>query len=183
MKKTIFTLTLVLGLSTVLFTSCGNDDTPTTPGGSTTSAAKEYLIINGTRYEGEDFFSKKFFYTNSTMELRIQLTEGFYPRIHINHEGTVLEELVAREYDVAPELGSYFPNGDQYEVGFYYAEGDMPGDCRYLGILNPTPPNGKYELKKVDGKLVSEFTKAQMDCRGASKADIAAEGYIIWEEK
>jgi hypothetical protein len=48
MKKTIFTLTLVLGLSTVLFTSCGTDeDTKTTPTPIAKTLDKSELVDKG----------------------------------------------------------------------------------------------------------------------------------------
>jgi hypothetical protein len=55
MKKTIFTLTLVLGLSTVLFTSCGTDEGPgTTPTPTTTTKTldKSKLVDKGWYVEG-----------------------------------------------------------------------------------------------------------------------------------
>jgi hypothetical protein len=67
----------------------------------------------------------------------------------------------------------------------FYTEGTLPVFCQYNGITGPSTPHGKYELKTVDGKLVSEFKKAQMECVEGSTGDAAfdIEGYVIWEEK
>ena len=63
MKKTIFTLTLVLGLSTVLFTSCGTDEGPgTTPTPTTTTKTldKSKLVEKEWFGEGKLTYSHKF---------------------------------------------------------------------------------------------------------------------------
>ncbi|PCJ67348.1 MAG: hypothetical protein COA58_03240 [Bacteroidetes bacterium] len=192
-KKSIKTVSTLKFLSVValafslsfFITGCGTDDAPPKDGGSGTTETAEYLIINGTRYEADEIVSKKFVVSNSHIKLRIKLGSGVYPWFDIDHEGTSTAELVEREYDVAAEIGSYFPDGDLYEVGFYYAEGALPTYCRYLGITEPATPHGKYELKKVDGKLVSEFVKAQMECVDGNTGDanLTIEGYVIWEEK
>ena len=60
MKKTIFTLTLVLGLSTVLFTSCGTDETPVTPATAAKTLDKTKLVDKEWYGEGKSTYSHKF---------------------------------------------------------------------------------------------------------------------------
>ena len=60
MKKTIFTLTLVLGLSTVLFTSCGTDDTPVTPTTTTKTLDKTKLVDQDWFFEGRTTLNHRF---------------------------------------------------------------------------------------------------------------------------
>ncbi|PCJ65163.1 MAG: hypothetical protein COA58_09880 [Bacteroidetes bacterium] len=180
--KFLSVVALAFSLS-FFITGCGTDDGPPKDGGSGTTETAEYLIINGTRYEGADFVSKKFSGSNSTQELRIRLGAN-YPILVLEHEEDSNGEIVEREYDVN-SLGSYFPDGDLYEVGVFYTEGSPPASCQYYGIDGPSTPHGKYELKKVDGKLVSEFGAAQMECveGNTGDANLTIEGYVIWEEK
>ena len=176
---------LAVFFSLGLFISgCGPDDTPTTPKttppDTTSNATTEYLIIDGTRYESGDF-TKRVYDQGGDRKLQIKFG-NIYPQLEIAHEPDENDELVKREY-IPYRSSSYFPGGDTYEVGFWYAEGPLPSFCQNFAIKEPSTPHGTYELKMVDGKLVSEFGVVQMECReGNGKAISTIEGYLVWEE-
>jgi len=165
----------------LFISGCGPDDTPkTTPTDTTTNAATEYLIIDGTRYESGDF-TKRVFDQGGDRKLELEFGAR-YPLFIISQELDDNDELVKREY-IPYRSSSYFPGGDTYEVGIFYAQGDLPTYCQNFPIEEPSTPHGTYELKMVDGKLVSEFGVVQMECReGNNKPASTIEGYLVWEE-
>jgi hypothetical protein len=178
---TAFAVIFALGS---FLTSCGPDDTPTAPTTETTDTtggdSKEYLIIDGTRYEPGDY-TKRVYDQGGDRKLELTFGEGVYPQLEIAHEPDDNDELDTRIY-IPAKTSIYFPDGDAYEVGFWYAEGPLPTFCQNFALNSPSTPHGKYELKTVDGKLVSEFGTVQMDCaEGNSKAISTIEGYLVWE--
>jgi hypothetical protein len=178
---TAFAVIFALGS---FLTSCGPDDTPTAPTTETTDTtggdSKEYLIIDGTRYEPGDY-TKRVYDQGGDRKLELTFGEGVYPQLEIAHEPDDEDILVNREY-IPNTSPNYFPNGDLYEVSLWYAEGDLPSFCQNWPIEEPSTPHGTYTLKTVDGKLVSEFGTVQMECKeGNSKAISTIEGYLVWE--
>ena len=176
---------LAVFFSLGLFISgCGPDETPTTPKttppDTTSNAATEYIIIDGTRYESGDF-TKRVYDQGGNRKLQIKF--GYlYPQMEISHKPDDNDELDTRVY-IPAKYSIYFPDGDTYEVGFWYAEGPLPSFCQNFALNEPSTPHGTYELKMVDGKLVSEFGVVQMECAdGNGKAISSIEGYIVWEE-
>ena len=165
----------------LFISGCGPDDTPkTTPTDTTTNAATEYLIIDGTRYESGDF-TKKVYTSGSNRKLELQFGAR-YPQMEITHKLDDNDELDTRVY-IPSSSAFYSSNLDIYEVGIWYAEGDLPTYCQNFSIEEPSTPHGTYELKMVEDKLVSEFGVVQMECReGNGKAISTIEGYLVWEE-
>jgi len=178
---TLFAAVAVFFSLGLFISGCGPDDTPKTiPTDTTTNAATEYLIIDGTRYESGDFTKRVY---DQGGERKLQIKFGnLYPQMEIAHEPDDNDELDTRVY-IPAKFSTYFPGGDTYEVGFWYAEGDLPSFCQNFALNEPSTPHGTYELKMVDGKLVSEFGVVQMECAdGNGKPISTIEGYIVWEE-
>lgn len=190
LKKTAqWTLVLLLGAGLLTtFTGCNPDEgggTPSTDDGGNTQ--EEYLIIEGQRYEGKDFYKKTLTKDNSNEILIVEIgPKANYPVLYITQQRKMPENvLVARDY-IPNAAASYDPDFDDYTVRMSFGYGPPPNDCFYIPLSDPSPAHEKYTLKQVDGKWVSEFGKAQMDCNNkpANGADqIAIEGYIIWENK
>ena len=165
----------------LFISGCGPDDTPkTTPTDTTSNAATEYIIIDGTRYESGDF-TKRVYDQGGNRKLQIKFG-NIYPQLEIAHEPDENNELDTRVY--IPNYSAFYSSSlGFYEVAFWYAEGPLPSFCQNFSIEEPTTPHGTYELKRIDGKLVSEFGVVQMECReGNGKAISTIEGYIVWEE-
>ncbi|MFT4521655.1 MAG: hypothetical protein ACI8ZN_000593 [Bacteroidia bacterium] len=172
-----------LFVGAIIFTlpACGGDDPKPTPDGGTT--IEEYLIIDGKRYEGKDFVKKSIVANNRTDQLRIILVNSTYPYVDIEHERAG-DSIPLRIYTPS-DAADFFPDVDSYEVGFTSADGAKPVYCQFLSIYEPPTPHGKYEIKKVNGKILSEFGKVYMSCEaGGNGTDTrVVEGRVIWEEK
>ncbi|MFT5480828.1 MAG: hypothetical protein ACI9NN_001796 [Bacteroidia bacterium] len=171
-----------LFVGAIIFTlpACGGDDPKPTPDGGTT--IEEYLIIDGKRYEGKDFVKKYFGQTNNSKILRIELGNS-YPLVSIEQD-LVADTIPLRIYDLA--LGSaYKPDFDLYEAQITAQDGPPPVHCQFTSVDKPSVPNGKYELKKMNGKVVSEFAKSSLKCvnGGNGTDERTIEGRVIWEEK
>ncbi|MBI1308070.1 MAG: hypothetical protein GC181_15805 [Bacteroidetes bacterium] len=185
MKKNILStaLTLFLGFS---IWSCGDDPTPTTNNNNnnnTSDSLEEYIVLNGERFEGKNFKSKKIVNNPSTKELRISL-KNTYPEVIIVHEKSG-DTLLPRDYVISKWYTTDF-DFDEFEVQLSYSEGPPPAYCQFTTTDEPPTPNGTYVLKMVDGKLISEFGKGYMTCvdGGDGKATALIEkGRLIWESK
>lgn len=186
MKRTSLFLLLTIGLFSLstVFTGCGPDDSPTPGTGGNDSIGNsitEFLIIDGTRYESKDFVRKYTESNGGNKSLVIWLNAN-YPYIRIKHEEDSSGNLLPRAYEISD---SYSTGEFGYEVRITSADGPPPNSCSFASEYQPSTPHGTYMLKEVDGKLVSEFGKAQMECveggNGTDKRVI--EGKVVWEEK
>ena len=179
----------VLAVATIVISltqsGCGPDDKPTTtPTTVTPTVIEEYLILDGKRYEGKDFYKKVFANGNSDSYLNIQIGPN-YPLIEITHEREEKSDtMVARIY--SPAQGQSSSDIFGWEVYFFGAYGTQPLNCYFGSIDKPAIPHGKYELKKINGKYVSTFGKIQMVCGkggGTEGSIMVTEGQVIWENK
>ena len=176
---------LAVFFSLGLFISgCGPDETPTTPKttptDTTSNAATEYIIIDGTRFESGDF-TKRVYDQAGDRKLEFQFG-ALYPQFEIQQKLNDNDELDTRVY--IPSSSAVISSSlDIYEVGIYYAEGDLPTYCQNFAIEEPSTPHSTYELKRIEDKLVSEFGVVQMECReGNNEPASTIEGYLVWEE-
>ncbi len=182
----VLTLLSVLSIISVAIVSCGPENNPEPGGGDdpTSNFKEEFLILDGVRYEADDFSAKILKDNNSEDILEIQV-DGVYPKLFLTHEREQNSDtVVCRDYE--PFWGAlYDPDFDTYYVQVWYTKGPLPNHCQYMPRNEPPSPHEKYELTKVDGKYVSEFGKIQVQCgdQGAGEEWVTVEGYVIWEEK
>jgi hypothetical protein len=182
--RLMFSLLLVIAISAT-FLGCNPDEgTPPETKDSVPTTQEEYLIVNGVRYEGKDFFKKSYTKQSRFEQLQVQIGPN-YPSLTLGHEKKQPDNvLIARDY-LPSQVYGYEEDLDIYEVKFYFAYGAKPKHCQYIPPIYPVP-HEKYSLKKVDGKWVSDFGKANLQCNNkpATGDDkITVEGYLIWENK
>ncbi len=178
----------VLAVATIAISltqsGCGPDDKPTTtPTTVTPTVIEEYLILDGKRYEGKDFYKKSVGSGTSNMILSIELGPN-YPVVEFTHEREEKSDtMVARVYN--PAFGASSGDDFGWDVYVFGAYGSEPLYCNYGSSDKPKIPHGKYELKKINGKYVSTFGKIQMDCEGGVDPTslMVVEGQVIWENK
>jgi hypothetical protein len=189
--KSIFgglTLLFLAFAISITHTGCGPDASPVTPKDTTTTGGgdgfeEEFIIVDGVRYGADQIQKRQLGGSNTQDELVISFDNQEYPFILLEHQReSGGDTLVPREY--LPEGGSsYDPPFDDYRVKIWFAEGPSPNFCQNIAADNPSTPHETYTLKKVNGKYVSEFGKAQLDCSSNAQGKRSTvEGYLIWEE-
>jgi hypothetical protein len=139
--------------------------------------------VDGVRYGADQIQRRQLSSSNTRTQLKITFENNEYPFILLEQQReSGGDTLVPREY--LPSTGSsYDPPFDDFRVRIWFAEGSAPANCQNLAIENPSTPHETYTLKKVNGKYVSEFGKAQLECpENAQASRSTVEGYIIWEE-
>lgn len=183
MKKSLL-LVLIASFSLLLW-NCGGDD-PVTPKDTTTTnkdSVTEFFIIDGNRYEAKDMKKKIIRKLNRITTMDIYLSNGVLPAVYLEHE-RVGDTLLPRIYEITNSPRTNF-EFEEFEVPIAYSEGALLVYCQFVSQYKPPTPHGKYELKRVGTKLVSEFGKALMTCvsGGDGKATSTIEGVVVWEEK
>jgi len=183
-----FTLLAVALVISFTHTSCGPEDTPVKPTTTDTTGGgdgfkEEFILVDGVRYGADQIMKRQLSSSNTRTELTISFDNQEYPFIALEQQrSSDGDTLVPRNYN--PAGGSaYLPDFNRYEVKIWWAEGADPGSCQNISSDEPATPHATYTLKKVNGKYVSEFGKAQLECPENAKGKRSViEGYLIWEE-
>ena len=139
--------------------------------------------MDGVRYGADQIQRRQLSSSNTRTQLKITFENNEYPFILLEQQReSGGDTLVPREY--LPATGSsHDPPFDDFEVKIWFAEGPDPNFCQNISIRNPATAHETYTLKKVNGKYVSEFGKAQLDCSSNAQGKRSTvEGYLIWEE-
>jgi hypothetical protein len=190
--KNLLGFALLVGLLTsisVTFTNCGGNDDDPDPKDTTTNTSKfktEYLKVDGKMYDAASIKRKIVNKLSSSYDEFKTYYGDAYPVIFLRHErandgkgdSLVPHTYVPSSYSTSEIFG--------YGVSFYYAEGPQPNYCQYLSkIEDQDKGNGNYELLKIEGKYVSEFSDVTLYCdnNGVYTDSIVVEGYLIWDEK
>lgn len=169
----------------VTHTSCGPDDSPPVTPRDTTDDSngfkKEYIIVDGVRYDADQIKKRVLQGNLRDTTLIISFNNESYPFIMIEHaKVSDGDGMLAHEY--TPSRYTHTSERFGYEVVLWFAEGPGPAYCQNISVYEPSTPHEKYTLKKVNGKYVSEFGKAQLKCGEGGGARSTVEGYLIWED-
>jgi hypothetical protein len=191
--KNLLGFALLVGLLTsisVTFTNCGgNDDDPDPKDTTTTTTSKfkaEYLKVDGKMYDAKTITNKQLGSDLQNNRFTTVWGGNVYPFLELTHERAndgAGDTLVPRTYVPSSKSTS---EDFGYGVSFYYAEGSPPNYCQYqTRVEDWDKGNGTYELLKIDGKYVSEFSDVTLYCKnnGIYTDSIVVEGYVIWDEK
>ena len=111
----LLAVTLALSLTQ---SGCGPDDKPTTtPTTVTPTVIEEFIILDGKRYEGKDFYKKSAGKATNSTILSIKLGPN-YPVFELTHEReSKSDTMVARVY--TPAFGA--SSGDDFGWDVYFS--------------------------------------------------------------
>lgn len=173
----IISIGLILAAAAVFTITACNEKLDPAP-----SAQEEFVMVDGVKHL---VARKKMASNNSAKIMEVYFNETLYPFLSLEQPyNPSTGEIEVGEYvqEGAPLYDTLF--GDYY-VSFWYAEDANPIGCQWRPDDKLTSTFGKYELKLVNGKYVSEFGDTHHACMaGGNGTDTRTlSGYIIWEEK